>query len=101
MGDFQFASLNVWAPTCCCKGKMVTMPSNCCKDVFTHLEVDDDFPPSSILSIFIPVLQIAFPPLLKSLSTSEGNLLAYFSFEYYKPPMLYEDVYIRMQTFLI
>ena len=98
MGEFQFASFDVWAPPCC--GDESKMVAGCCTDVYAHNQLEEDFQPTVVASLLAADLVINFPQIL-NLIELKGTDINPSEYCNYKPPLLYEDVHIRVQSFLI
>jgi hypothetical protein len=99
LGELQYASLNVWALPCC--GEKSEMRSGCCRDEYSFQQLEDDFQSNAFVSLIIPELQLAFPPLFNDKELGLESDASQPHYCNYKPPLIYEDVLILIQNFLI
>ncbi len=99
MGELQYASLNIWAPPCC--GDDSEMKPNCCKDVFTHHQLEDEYQGLDIIQIVSPEQQTYLPFLFPIKIVEPYPVLVTPHYCQYKPPLIFDDVRIRVQSLLI
>jgi hypothetical protein len=99
LGELKYATLNIWAQPCC--GDKSEMRSGCCRDEYSFSQLDDDFQANAFVSLVYPELQLSFPPLFDDKLPGEDLLSTYPPYCNYKPPLIYEDVLLLIQTFLI
>lgn len=99
LDEFRYASLDIWSLPCCSDDAEKIPP--CCSDEFERHQVEDDFHSASGPSLLAPVLLPCFPPLPPQKIILAGADSPEHFLPRYKPPLLYKDILVQKQTFLI
>jgi hypothetical protein len=99
LGQFQFASLNIWSLPCCADDAKNIPP--CCSDDFEHIEVEDDFQLFAGVDLIIPDVLTALPPAFLQRIKIEPEELSKVYYQNYKPPLISIDRQVELQSFLI
>lgn len=99
LGQFQFASLDIWSLPCCADDAKNIPP--CCTDDYKHIQVADDFQHISGIDLVIPQMLTFIPPTCLTKIKVEDIDLQKASYQNYKPPLIFENRQVQLQTFLI
>lgn len=99
LGQFQFASLNIWSLPCCAEDAQNIPP--CCSDDYEHIQVKDDFQLFAGVDLIIPDVLTALPAVHLQKIKIETEELSKVFYQNYKPPLISIDRQVELQSFLI